>query len=87
MKIIGLTGPTGGGKSTVSTVAEQLGYSVIDCDKVAREVSNETEIINKLADAFGKNIIEKNDAVVKGEGSKNRIRRNVGKRIASRKKM
>ncbi len=58
MKIIGLTGPTGSGKSALSKIAERLNFSIIDCDKVAREVSNETEIINKLVDAFGKNIIE-----------------------------
>lgn len=58
MKIIGLTGPTGSGKSALSKIAERLNYSVIDCDKVAREVSDETEIINKLADVFGNDILE-----------------------------
>lgn len=37
--IIGLTGPTGAGKSSLKTVAENLGFSVIDCDKVAREAT------------------------------------------------
>jgi dephospho-CoA kinase len=37
-KIIGLTGQTGAGKSLVSTMLEERGYRVIDCDKVARQV-------------------------------------------------
>ena len=58
MKIIGLTGPTGSGKSTVSVLAEKLGFAVIDCDKVAKEVSNKSQVILKLTDAFGKSIIK-----------------------------
>jgi dephospho-CoA kinase len=38
MKIIGLTGGTGSGKSTVAGIARQLGAKVIDADIVAREV-------------------------------------------------
>ena len=38
MKIIGLTGPTGSGKSTVAKQAAQLGFAVIDCDKEAKIV-------------------------------------------------
>ena len=32
--IIGLTGPTGAGKSTAWTAAEMLGFAVIDADRV-----------------------------------------------------
>ena len=35
--VIGLTGPTGAGKSSVTTVAEELGFKVVDCDKLARK--------------------------------------------------
>ncbi len=38
MKIIGLTGPSGTGKSSVARAALALGFFVIDCDKVAAEV-------------------------------------------------
>ncbi|MBR6045821.1 MAG: dephospho-CoA kinase [Ruminococcus sp.] len=37
--IIGLTGQTGSGKSTVSECFAQCGLAVIDCDKVSREVT------------------------------------------------
>lgn len=53
MKIIGLTGPSGSGKSTVSDIAKSLGYFVIDCDKVSREISKKPEALEKLEKAFG----------------------------------
>lgn len=53
MKIIGLTGPSGTGKTTVSVVAEKLGFKVIDCDKVAAEVTNSKELLEKLETTFG----------------------------------
>ncbi len=38
IRVIGLTGQTGAGKSTVSTVMREKGIPVIDADLVAREV-------------------------------------------------
>lgn len=34
--VIGLTGPTGAGKSSATAVAENLGFKIVDCDKLAR---------------------------------------------------
>lgn len=53
MKIIGLTGPSGTGKTTVSGVAEKLGFAVIDCDKIASEVSTNADVLAKLEAEFG----------------------------------
>ncbi len=40
MKVVGLTGPTGAGKSFVcSLMGEWDGVSIIDCDKIARRVT------------------------------------------------
>ncbi len=40
MKIIGITGSSGSGKTTASQVLEkQAGISVIDCDKIAKNIS------------------------------------------------
>ena len=36
--IVGLTGQTGAGKSTVSRVFVEQGFSLIDADRIAREV-------------------------------------------------
>lgn len=57
--IIGLTGPTGAGKSSFSALAAKKGFSVIDCDKISREVTgNGSECLDRLAFAFGKDIIK-----------------------------
>ncbi len=58
MIIIGLTGPTGSGKSTVAALAEKKGFLVIDCDKVASVVTKHNkELLDKLCQAFGNDII------------------------------
>ena len=38
MKIIGLTGNIGTGKSTVSKILADLGAYIIDADRIAREI-------------------------------------------------
>lgn len=61
MKIIGLTGPTGTGKSTVSLVAASMGIEVIDCDKAARNITKKgAPVLQKLSLAFGADIIGTN---------------------------
>lgn len=52
MKIIGLTGPSGTGKTTVSDIAATLGYAIIDCDKVAREVTDNPELLVAIENEF-----------------------------------
>ncbi len=58
MKIIGLTGLTGAGKSTVAQKLMAYGCYHIDADKVAREVINNNENVkNKLKQRFGYDVI------------------------------
>ena len=58
MKIIGLTGPTGAGKSSLNTVAEDFGLKVIDCDIFARKaVEKGSEGLKALVIAFGEDIL------------------------------
>ena len=58
MKIIGLTGLTGAGKSTVAQKLIAYGCYHIDADKVAREVINNNENVkNKLKERFGADVI------------------------------
>ncbi len=57
--VIGLTGQTGAGKSTVADYAESLGCQVIHADAVAREaLAKGSPVLKTLADLFGYDIIE-----------------------------
>ena len=38
MTVIGITGPTGAGKTTVLNVLRELGGAVVDCDAVYHEL-------------------------------------------------
>ena len=61
MKIIGLTGPTGAGKSNLTETAQNLGFKVIDCDRVARKaVEKESEGLKALVKVFGADILLEN---------------------------
>ncbi len=57
--IIGLTGPTGAGKSSLREVAENFGAAFIDCDTVVHSIfETDTDCIKALSAAFGEDTIE-----------------------------
>ena len=59
MKIIGLTGGIGSGKSTVGKYLAGLGAVVIDLDKVGHEVlKSGSRVFKKVVSEFGKDILE-----------------------------
>jgi dephospho-CoA kinase len=54
MKVIGITGGIGSGKTTLAKIIESLGYKVIYTDLIAKKIMNESpEIRQKIIDAFG----------------------------------
>lgn len=56
--IIGLTGGTGSGKSTVAEILRSYGYTVVDADKVSREVTEKgSEALKELSEYFGDDIL------------------------------
>lgn len=58
MLIIGLTGQTGAGKSTVSEILKKYGCYHIDADKIAHEVlDSDEDVKHNLAEKFGKDVI------------------------------
>jgi len=57
-RIIGLTGGTGSGKSTIAAIAKKHGAAVIDADMVARKVVEPGhEALREIVDYFGKDIL------------------------------
>lgn len=56
--VVGVTGPTGSGKSTLRLLADELGCVWLDCDLIAREiVEPEQPALRELAAHFGSDII------------------------------
>ena len=58
---IGLTGGIGSGKSTVADMFGQYGISIVDTDKIAREiVAPDQEALASIAKHFGPQVIQNN---------------------------
>ncbi|MBQ9965343.1 MAG: dephospho-CoA kinase [Clostridia bacterium] len=63
-KIVGLTGPTGSGKTTFSKLAQDMGIEVINCDLYARKaVEKSSEGLLALVKAFGEDILLKDGSL------------------------
>ena len=59
MKIIGITGPTGAGKTTALRAVTDLGGCVIDCDQVYHQLLEESAPMrNELTERFGSGILD-----------------------------
>ncbi len=56
--VIGLTGPTGAGKSTVASALKRLGCAVVDADRIARTVTEQPACLNQLKAAFGTGLMQ-----------------------------
>ncbi len=64
MKIIGITGPTGAGKTTALHMLEKLGAAIIDCDEVYHALLAEsTPMRRELTARFGGSILDTTGAV------------------------
>lgn len=58
MYVVGLTGGIASGKSTVATLFEKKGITIIDTDQLARQLTDiGKESLQKIAQHFGKNIL------------------------------
>ncbi|TRX61058.1 dephospho-CoA kinase [Corynebacterium hiratae] len=67
MKIIGLTGGIGSGKSTVAQLLEQQGWVLVDADRIARDIVEPGQpALTELADAFGQDILLPNGSLDRG---------------------
>ncbi len=58
MKVIGLTGGIGSGKSTVSQFLAELGAVILDADRVGHEaLKPDTEVWREVVAAFGRQVL------------------------------
>lgn len=63
-KVIGLTGGSGSGKSSVAAALEKAGARVIDCDKIAHENMRKGGIAyGEIVSAFGNDILLENGEI------------------------
>lgn len=57
--VIGLTGGSGSGKSTVSAILKELGMFIIDSDKIAHDIIKKgNNAYNEVVELFGTNILD-----------------------------
>ena len=64
--ILGLTGGSGTGKSTVCKYFEEKGFLVIDSDKIARQVCQKGEkCLEEVVSAFGKEILDEDGNLIR----------------------
>lgn len=58
MKIIGITGGIGSGKSTVARILGDLGAGVVDADKVSKEVTTKDKpALEEIVELFGTGVV------------------------------
>ena len=54
MTVIGITGPTGAGKTTALEILESLGFEIVDCDALYYQLlQTDGALRRSLTDAFG----------------------------------
>lgn len=59
MKLLGITGPTGAGKTTALHALEELGSAVIDCDAVYHRLLCEDQtLLSELQQRFGTQVFD-----------------------------
>ena len=64
MKVIGLTGGIGSGKSTVSNILAELGAVVLDADRVGHEAYQPgTETWKEVVAAFGQEVVASDGSI------------------------
>lgn len=58
MWAIGLTGGIGSGKSSVAQWLKEQALPVLDADQIVHQLQNEDQVIRRLAQAFGEDILD-----------------------------
>ena len=65
MVVVGLTGGVASGKSFVAGCFEKLGAVLINADRVAHEVLQDSEVISKIVDCWGQAVLSDEGQIVR----------------------
>ncbi|NLI58429.1 MAG: dephospho-CoA kinase [Clostridium sp.] len=66
MKVIGVTGGIGSGKTTVSNILSSLGAKVIEADKISRDIMRKGHrVFDEIVDYFGEDILDEKGELVR----------------------
>lgn len=68
--IYGLTGQSGAGKTTVGNELKKKSYLIVDGDILARRAVEIPDVLNALADEFGKEILDSEGNLIRSELAK-----------------
>ena len=64
MKLIGVTGSFGSGKTTATGFFKKLGAATVDADRIVHELyAKDAKTKRKIAQAFGKSILKKDGSI------------------------
>ena len=63
MKVIGLTGGIGSGKTTLAGFLKELGVAVIDADKLGHRALRENQVWREVVAAFGQGVLDSDGQV------------------------
>ena len=68
MKVIGITGGIGSGKSTVSDIIKKNNFPVIDCDEISRELTQkDNTVLDEIRRCFGTSVFDDNGNLLRQE--------------------
>ncbi|HAA42704.1 MAG TPA: dephospho-CoA kinase [Ruminiclostridium sp.] len=68
MKVIGVTGGIGSGKTTVSGILSSLGAKVIEADKISREIMKKGhKVFDEVVDFFGEDILDEKGEIIRAK--------------------
>lgn len=57
IRVVGLTGMSGAGKSTISRVFGECGYDIIDCDGICREIAGREDFLREVSEKISQRLI------------------------------
>ncbi|MDE7193839.1 MAG: dephospho-CoA kinase [Oscillospiraceae bacterium] len=57
IRVVGLTGMSGAGKSTVSGVFGEHSYDIVDCDGICREIAGREDFLREVAEKISPRLV------------------------------